>query len=154
MSRGCARKGRKSGLTLSHHRQPEGLARDLRASTTPKPTTTCSPRSAHPGRKPPGARRMRTGPPRRTPRPRPPGPPPPPRRRQAPRRLPPPPAASRRSKASEPSRRGRLLQGPGRGHHLAPSLRDHTSRGLASAATLEMFLQIGEPPAPSELASV
>lgn len=151
MSRGCARKGRKSGLTLSHHRQPEGLARDLRASTTPKPTTTCSPRSAHPGRKPPGARRMRTDPPApHTSAPAPWSP----AASQTAAGPAPPPAASRRSKASEPRRRGRLLQGPGRGHHLAPSLRDHTSRGLASAATLEMFLQIGEPPAPSELASV
>lgn len=81
--------------TLSHHLQPEGLARDLRASTTPKPTTTWGPRSEHPGRKPPGARRMRTGPPRRTPRHQPPRPPPPPRRRQAPRRRPPPHAGAR-----------------------------------------------------------
>lgn len=80
----------------------------------------------------------------------------------APRRLPdqtetgpaPPHAASRRSRASNPRSGGRLLPGPGRGHHLAPSLRDHTSRRLASAANLETFLQIGAPLASSELASV
>ncbi|XP_070145517.1 acrosin-like [Ovis canadensis] len=93
---------------------------------------------------------------------------PPDRQPPTPTHLPPPPppplppvhrqrqarAASRQSRASEPLSCGRCLSGPGRGHHLDSGLRAYTSSRLASAADLEMFLQIWAPPAFTDLASV
>lgn len=92
----------------------------------PKASHRRGPGSQHPGQGPAGAGRMRTGPPRRTP-----WNPPRPAASQAAAGPAPPHAGAR---PRNPAAAAAPPPGPRRGHHLAPGLRDRTSRRLASAA--------------------